>query len=109
MLEIPFASYSDAALAVQITNPFPVNPYVTWISNTPEFTLQALKTSFDGLYERGAERAVMMPLAVHDFIVGRPSRSKILDDFIRYAKQFEGVVFTTHDELGQWWRANPSD
>jgi peptidoglycan/xylan/chitin deacetylase (PgdA/CDA1 family) len=109
LLEIPFASYSDAALAVQITNPFPVNPYVTWLSNTPDFMLQALKTSFDGLYERAAQKPVMMPLAVHDFIVGRPSRSKILDEFITYAKQFEGVAFTTHDELAGWWRANLAD
>ncbi|MPZ78085.1 MAG: polysaccharide deacetylase family protein, partial [Deltaproteobacteria bacterium] len=85
---------------------FSVNPYVTWLSNTPDFMLQALKTSFDALYERAAQKAVMMPLAVHDFIVGRPSRSKILDEFITYAKQFEGVAFTTHDELAGWWRAH---
>jgi hypothetical protein len=29
-----------------------------------------------------------------------------LDDFIAYAKQFEGVVFTTHDEVGAWWWKN---
>jgi hypothetical protein len=49
-----------------------------------------------------------MPLTVHDFIVGRPSRSKTLDDFIAYAKQFEGVVFATHDQVSAWWRKNYS-
>ena len=43
-----------------------------------------------------------MPLSVHDFIFGRPSRSKVLDEFIAYAKQHDGVVFTTHDEVRGW-------
>jgi hypothetical protein len=43
---------------------------------------------------------------VHDFIVGRPSRSLVLDEFIPYAKQFEGVVFTTHDQVRSWWMQN---
>jgi peptidoglycan/xylan/chitin deacetylase (PgdA/CDA1 family) len=106
MLEIPFSSYSDAALAIQITHPFPVNPYCTWHSNTPGFVAAALKAQFDALYERGAEHAVLMPLTVHDFIVGRPSRSKVLDEFIAYAKQFEGVHFVTHDQICDWWWPN---
>jgi hypothetical protein len=47
-----------------------------------------------------------MPLTVHDFIVGRPSRSLVLDEFITYARQFEGVVFTTHDQVRAWWMQN---
>ena len=58
-----------------------------------------MKAQFDALYERGAEKPVLMPLTVHDFIIGRPSRSLVLDEFITYAKQFEGVVFTTHDQV----------
>lgn len=103
ILEIPFANYSDASLSVQR---FLVNSYSTWNTNTPAFMFQALKSAFDALYERGAEQLVMMPLVVHDYITGRPSRAKVLDDIIAYAKQFEGAVFTTHDELGRWWRAN---
>lgn len=102
ILEIPFAAYSDAALSVQR---FLVTTYSTWNCTTPDFMFRALKSGFDALYEQGAEKSVMMPLVVHDFITGRPSRAKVLDDFIVYAKQFEGVVFTTHDEIGSWWRA----
>jgi hypothetical protein len=65
---------------------------------------RALKSAFDALYERGVDEAAMMPLVVHDFITGRPSRAKVLDDFIAYAKQFEGVVFTSHDQLASWCR-----
>jgi len=110
ILEIPFSSYADAAFAVQMTPPgTPINHYCTWHTNTPGFIFNALKACFDALYERGAETPVLMPLALHDFVFGRPSRTKVLDDFITYAKQFEGVVFTTHDEIGGWWRENYAD
>lgn len=105
LLQVPFANYSDTALGVDITSPSnPPTRYSTWSANTPEFTLRALKSAFDALYERGAEKAVMMPLVAHDFITGRPFRSKVLDEFIAYAKQFEGVVFAGHDQLLEWWR-----
>jgi peptidoglycan/xylan/chitin deacetylase (PgdA/CDA1 family) len=105
LLEIPFATYSDTALGVDITSPAnPPTRYSTWNANTPEFMFRGWKAAFDALYERGAERAVMMPLVVHDFITGRPFRAKVLDDFIAYAKQFEGVVFTAHDQVASWWR-----
>ena len=90
-------------LAIQITNPMPPTPYSTWHSNTPDVVFGIFKAQFDALYERGAEKAVLMPLTVHDFIVGRPSRSKVLDDFITYAKQFDGVSFVTHDQVSAWW------
>jgi len=106
LLEIPFSSYSDAAWAIQITNPMPPTPYGTWHSNTPEFMLRTLKAQFDALYERGADKPVLMPLTVHDFIVGRPSRSSVLDQFIPYAKEHEGVVFVTHDQVREWWLRN---
>jgi peptidoglycan/xylan/chitin deacetylase (PgdA/CDA1 family) len=102
LLEIPFSQYGDAALAIQITNPAPVNPFCTWHTNTPSFIANALRAQFNALYERGADRPVLMPLSVHDFIFGRPSRAKVLDEFIAFAKEHEGVVFTTHDEVRCW-------
>jgi len=105
VLQIPFANYSDTALGVDITSPSnPPTRYSTWNANPPDFQFRGLKSAFDALYERGAERAVMMPLVAHDFITGRPFRAKVLDDFIAYAKQFEGVVFAGHDQLASWWK-----
>jgi peptidoglycan/xylan/chitin deacetylase (PgdA/CDA1 family) len=106
LLEIPFSQYGDAALAIQITNPAPVNPFCTWHTNTPSFIANALRAQFNALYERGANRPVLMPLSVHDFIFGRPSRAKVLDEFIAFAKEHEGVVFTTHDEVRSWCLKN---
>jgi peptidoglycan/xylan/chitin deacetylase (PgdA/CDA1 family) len=109
-LEIPFSHYSDAAYSVLMhgTNQ-PINPFNTWEWNTPETSFKIMKAQFDALYERGAEQAVLMPMTVHDYITGRPSRSKVFDDFLTYAKQFDGVVFTTHDEVRTWWLKNYAD
>lgn len=101
LVEIPFAAYSDVALCSQR---FPFNTYSTWNCATPDFFLRGLKAGFDALYERGAREPVLMPLTVHDYITGRPSRAKSFSDFIAYAKQFEGVVFTTHEQVVSWWR-----
>jgi len=106
LLEIPFSAYGDASLAVQITNPAPATPYCTWHTNTPRFIFNTLKAQFDSLYERSETHPVLMPLSVHDFIMGRPSRTKALDDFIRYAKQFDGVEFITHDQICDYWQKN---
>jgi hypothetical protein len=84
----------------------PINSFNTWEWNTPEMAFQIMKAQFDALYERGADEPVLMPLTVHDFITGRPSRAKVFDDFLTYAKQFEGVVFTTHDQVRAWWLDN---
>jgi peptidoglycan/xylan/chitin deacetylase (PgdA/CDA1 family) len=106
-LEIPFSHYSDAAHSVEMHNTTqPINAFNTWSSNAPATILAIMKAQFDALYERGAEQAVLMPMTVHDYITGRPGRSKIFDEFLTYAKQFEGVVFTTHDQVRAWWMQN---
>lgn len=106
-LEIPFTHYSDAAHTVLMHSPHqPINAFSTWEWNTPETAFRIMKSQFDALYERGAQHPVLMPMTVHDYITGRPSRAKVFDDFIAYAKQHDGVVFTTHDEVRGWWMAN---
>ena len=105
-MEVPFSVYSDAAYSKSAGNIEQINRFNTWDMNTPDCVAQIMKDQFDALYERGAEQAVMMPLTVHDFITGRPSRAKLFDDFLGYAKQHEGVVFTTHDEVRRWWLGN---
>ena len=106
LIEIPFGgdSLSDAALAIDMTKPgAPATPYSTYHTNVPDFMFRALKSAFDALYENADRRAALMPICVHDYITGRPSRAKVLDDFIGYAKQFDGVVFAGHDEVARWW------
>lgn len=101
-IEVPFSVYSDAAYSKNASNLTPINRFNTWEWNTPDTSIQIMRDQFDALYERGATESVLMPMTVHDFITGRPSRAKIFDDFIAYAKQHPGVVFTTHDEVRGW-------
>jgi len=68
--------------------------------------LNAMRYLLNRMPYTNADRASIG--AVDPLIVGRPSRSKTLDDFIAYAKQFEGVVFATHDQVSAWWRKNYS-
>ncbi len=102
-VEVPFSVYSDAAYSKNASNLQQINRFNTWEWNTPDVAARIMRDQFDALYARGANEPVLMPMTVHDFITGRPSRAKILDEFIGYAKQHEGVVFTTHDEVRQWY------
>ena len=86
LLEIPFSSYSDAACGDPDHQSDAADALRHLALEHAGFILRTMKAQFDALYERGAERAVLMPLTVHDFIVGRPSRSSVLDEFIAYAK-----------------------
>ena len=105
-LEVPFSIYSDSSYTKSAVTLRAINQNNTWEWNPPETVFQIMKDQFDALYERGATHPVLMPLTVHDFITGRPARSKTFDDFIAYAKQFEGVVFATHDQVREWWMQN---
>ena len=102
-VEVPFSVYSDAAYSKNASTLQQINRFNTWEWNTPDVAARIMRDQFDALYARGANEPVLMPMTVHDFITGRPSRAKILDEFIGYAKQHEGVVFTTHDEVRQWY------
>lgn len=102
-VEVPFSVYSDAAYSKNASNLQQINRFNTWEWNTPDVAARIMRDQFDALYARGENEPVLMPMTVHDFITGRPSRAKILDEFIGYAKQHEGVVFTTHDEVRQWY------
>lgn len=101
-VEIPFSVYSDASYSKNAGNLQQINSLNSWEWNTPDVAARIMRDQFDALYERGEKEAVLMPLTVHDFITGRPSRAKIFDDFIEYAKAHDGVIFTTHDEVQKW-------
>jgi peptidoglycan/xylan/chitin deacetylase (PgdA/CDA1 family) len=63
--------------------------------------LSQLKREFDVLYAEGKTRRRMMSLSTHDRISGQPAFTSALDDFIRYAQQFPGVVFMKKKDIAQ--------
>jgi peptidoglycan/xylan/chitin deacetylase (PgdA/CDA1 family) len=65
-----------------------------------------LKAEFDALYAESATRRRMISVAAHDR-VARPSRVRVLEDFIVYAQKHPGVVFMKKDEIAKFAAASP--
>jgi hypothetical protein len=61
-----------------------------------------LKAEFDMLYAESSKRRRMMSVSAHDRIAGRPSRTKVLEEFIVYAQSRPGVVFMRKDEIARF-------
>ncbi|CAN5893885.1 hypothetical protein BH11BAC7_BH11BAC7_11180 [soil metagenome] len=68
---------------------------------SPDQFLAQLKAEFDQLYSEGADKRRMMSVSLHDRIGGTPAVVKILDDFIKYAKEHDGVTFMRKDEIAK--------
>ncbi|QRN93540.1 polysaccharide deacetylase family protein [Archangium violaceum] len=96
--------------------PFAVVPYTLHLNDIVQFegrnaSTEAfgreLKDEFDVLYAEGATRRRMMSISTHDRIAGRPSRVKMLEEFITYAQKHPGVVFMRKDEIARFALESP--
>ena len=65
-----------------------------------------LKDSFDCLYREGATHPKMMSVGLHCRITGRPSRSQAVEQFLEYARGFQGVWFARRLDIARWWLEN---
>lgn len=90
--------------------PFAVVPYTLHLNDIVQFEGRnasaesfgrELKDEFDVLYAEAATRRRMMSISTHDRIMGRPSRVKVLEEFITYAQKQPGVVFMRKDEIAR--------
>lgn len=75
---------------------------------SPDQHLYQLKAEFDQLYAEGANKRRMMSFSTHDRIGGTPAVVKVMDEFIQYAKQHEGVVFMRKDEIAEMVKDDPN-
>jgi len=91
--------------------PFAVVPYTLHMNDIVDyesryFSTQEyagdLKAEFDMLYAESSRRRRMMSVSAHDRIAGRPSRTKVLEEFIVYAQNHPGVVFMKKDEIARF-------
>jgi peptidoglycan/xylan/chitin deacetylase (PgdA/CDA1 family) len=96
--------------------PFAVVPYTLHMNDIVDYETRYfstamyaddLKAEFDALYAEAGTRRRMMSVSAHDRIAGRPSRAKVLDDFIVYAQSHSGVVFMRKDEIARFSLASP--
>ncbi len=61
---------------------------------------------FDVLYEEGAINARIMPICLHNFLVGVPFRAKHLKRAFEYIAKHDDVWLATGDEVNDWYREN---
>jgi len=59
------------------------------------------------LYAESSKRRRVMSVSAHDRIAGRPSRSKVLEEFIVYAQNNPVVVFMRKDEMARCGLSSP--
>ena len=122
LLELGFIYYiddvsRDEPFLINVKGkPFAVVPYTLHMNDivnyeTRYFSSQEyagdLKAEFDMLYAESGNRRRMMSVSAHDRIAGRPSRTKVLEDFIAYAQSHPGVVFRRKDEIARFALSSP--
>jgi peptidoglycan/xylan/chitin deacetylase (PgdA/CDA1 family) len=80
------------------------NDYSTYGSQrTPRDLLQIMKDHFDYLYWEGQQGSPKYwAVNMHPFVSGVPFRTKIMDEFITYAKGFSDVWFARRLEIANW-------
>lgn len=76
---------------------------------TPRELLQIWKDNFDWIYEEGARYPGFISITLHPFLIGRPFRTVILREFLRYAKAHAGVWFPRGIDLANYWLENYRD
>jgi peptidoglycan/xylan/chitin deacetylase (PgdA/CDA1 family) len=91
--------------------PFAVVPYTLHMNDIVDYETRYfstpmyaddLKAEFDALYAEAGTRRRMMSVSAHDRIAGRPSRAKVLEQFIIYAQSHPGVAFMRKDEIARF-------
>jgi len=107
----------DEPFLVNVRNkPFAVVPYTLHMNDivdyeTRYFSTDAyaadLKREFDALYAESAHRRRMMSVSAHDRIAGRPSRTKVLEEFIQYSQGHQGVAFMRKDDIARFALSSP--
>jgi peptidoglycan/xylan/chitin deacetylase (PgdA/CDA1 family) len=66
---------------------------------TSQGVLSTIKAEFDVLYEESADEPRMLQWCMHPKITGRPFRAAVLNEFIAYAQDHDGIWFPTCTEL----------
>src|SRR5438876_6164194 len=107
----------DEPFLVNVRNkPFAVVPYTLHMNDIVDYESRYfstamyaddLKEEFDALYAEAGTRRRMMSVSAHDRIAGRPSRAKVLEQFIVYAQSHPGVAFMRKGEIARFALESP--
>ena len=94
LVEIPYTfTTDDACLYSPINYPYGI----------PRNVLGVWQDEFHVLYEESKKSPKMLIICLHPYLTGRPSRSKALDDFLNYIKDFKGLWYARCIDIANWW------
>ena len=71
---------------------------------SPETFGDMIIDQFDVLYEEGSTNARIMPICLHNFLVGVPFRAKHLKRAFEHIAKHDDIWLTTGDEVNDWYR-----
>ena len=107
----------DEPFLIPVRNkPFVVVPYTFVLNDLQNFENRwrtctdfagEIKAEFDALYEESSRKRRMISVSAHDRVAGRPSRMRVIEDFIVYAQKHPGVVFLRKDEIAKFALESP--
>lgn len=85
-----------------------LNDYNTYLESgrTPRQLLEIWKDTFNYMYGEAETNPNLMMWGLHPFLIGRPHRAKVLDEFFEYVKGFPHVEFARAIDVVNWWRTN---
>ncbi len=95
LIEIPYTfTTDDAPLYSPITFPYGVPRNIRGI----------WEDEFQVLYEESKKSPKMLIICLHPYLTGRPSRSKALDDFLNYIKDYKDLWYARCIDVANWWK-----
>jgi peptidoglycan/xylan/chitin deacetylase (PgdA/CDA1 family) len=103
--DVPYSLAAGGRKVVVVPYNVPgCNDYSTYgAGRTPRDLLQIVKDQFDYLYWEGEQGSPkFLALNMHPFVSGVPYRTRIMDEFISYAKGFRDVWFARRLEIATW-------
>jgi len=111
--------YDDEPTTIRTAHgPLVTLPYTMELNDIPMMAVQHHESDyltkraidqFDRLYAEAASRAKIIALAIHPYLSGQPHRIKYLEAIYDYARQFDGVLYWTGEEILQWYLQSQSN
>jgi len=73
------------------------------MSRGPVQALQEMKYIFEAAYEESKRHPMKFCYAVHTHWGGTVGMAKMMDDFLSYARGFEGIWYSRHADVADFW------
>ncbi|MBI2919440.1 MAG: polysaccharide deacetylase family protein [Chloroflexi bacterium] len=103
----PYLMNTKAGTLVSLPYSVDVNDRPMFLAPTmPASALfETVRDAFDVLYEEGRATGRVLPIAVHPYLTGQPSRAGHFDQALSYVKQHPHVWWATASEIVDWYKS----